>query len=43
MPRYWGEHSADDYPHQGITQAIIEAAIRVQKALGPGLLDFVTT
>ena len=39
MPRYWGEHSGDEYPHQGITQAIIEAAIRVQKALGPGLLE----
>ncbi|BDU71461.1 GxxExxY protein [Mesoterricola silvestris] len=39
MPRYWGEHSGDDYPHQEITQAIIEAAIRVQNALGPGLLE----
>jgi hypothetical protein len=39
MPRYWGEHTGEDYPHQGITQAVIEAAIRVHNALGPGLLE----
>lgn len=39
MPRYWGEHWGDDYPHQEITQAIIEAAIRIHRALGPGLLE----
>jgi GxxExxY protein len=39
MPRYWGEHTGDDYPHQDITQAIIDAAIRIQSALGPGLLE----
>ena len=31
----WGE----DYPHRDITEAILLAAIRVQKALGPGLLE----
>lgn len=39
MPRYWGEHWGDDYPHQEITRAVIDAAIRVQRALGPGLLE----
>jgi GxxExxY protein len=39
MPRYWGEHWGDDFPHKDITQAIIAAAIRVQRALGPGLLE----
>ena len=39
MPSHWGEHWGDDYPHQEITQAIIEAAIRVQRSLGPGLLE----
>ena len=39
MPRHWGEHTGEDYPHQDITRAIIEAAIRIQNALGPGLLE----
>ena len=39
MVKHWGEHWGDDYPHQDITQAVIEAAIKVQKALGPGLLE----
>ena len=39
MARHWGEHEGDDHPHMEITQAIIGAAIRVQSALGPGLLE----
>ena len=39
MGRHWGEDWGDDYPHRDITEAIIQAAIRVQKALGPGLLE----
>jgi len=35
MGRHWGE----DYPHRDVTEAVILAAIRVQKALGPGLLE----
>src|SRR6266702_4542508 len=34
-----GEHEGDDHPHKEITQAIIGAAIRIQSALGPGLLE----
>lgn len=37
--RSWGESTGDDYPHKEITQAIIGAAIRIQSALGPGLLE----
>jgi GxxExxY protein len=29
----------DGHPHMEVTEAIIGAAIRVQKALGPGLLE----
>ena len=40
MARFWGEHEGDDdHPHKEITQAIIGAAIRIQSALGPGLLE----
>ena len=39
MARFWGEHEGDDHPHREITQAIIGAAIRIQSALGPGLLE----
>ena len=39
MARHWGEPEGDDHPHMEITQAIIGAAIRVQSALGPGLLE----
>ena len=39
MPRHWGEDWGDDYPHRDVTEAIILAAIAVQKALGPGLLE----
>ncbi len=35
----WGEYEGDDHPHKEITQAIIGAAIRIQSALGPGLLE----
>ena len=38
MARFWGEHEGDDHPHKEITQAIIGTAIRIQSALGPGLL-----
>ena len=39
MGRHWGEDWSEDYPHRDITEAIIRAAIRLQKALGPGLLE----
>ena len=39
MRQHWGEDSREDYPHKDITEAIIGAAIRLQKALGPGLLE----
>ena len=39
MGRHWGEDWGDNYPHRDITEAIILAAIRVQKVLGPGLLE----
>jgi hypothetical protein len=39
MARFWGEHEGDDHPHMEVTQAIIAAAIRIQSALGPGLLE----
>jgi hypothetical protein len=28
----------DEVPHKGVTEAIIGAAIKVQRSLGPGLL-----
>ena len=34
----WGEHPGGEHPHMDVTEAIIGAAIKVQKALGPGLL-----
>ena len=39
MARFLGEHEGDEHPHMEITQAIIGAAIRIQSALGPGLLE----
>jgi len=39
MGRHWGEDWSEDYPHRDITEAIIRAAIRLQKALGPGILE----
>jgi len=39
MGRHWGEDWGDNYPHRDITEAIILAAIGVQKVLGPGLLE----
>lgn len=39
MVRHWDETWGDDYPHREVTEAIIMAAIRIQKALGPGLLE----
>jgi len=39
MGRHWGEDWGDDYPHRDITEAIIQAAIRLQKTLGPGILE----
>jgi GxxExxY protein len=39
MGWHCGEDWGDDYPHRDISEAIIQAAIRVQKALGPGLLE----
>ena len=39
MRQHWGEDSREDYPHKDITEAIIGAASRLQKALGPGLLE----
>jgi len=37
--RHWHETWEDNHPHSDLTGAIIGAAIRVQKALGPGLLE----
>lgn len=39
MGRHWREDWGEDYPQWDITEAIIQAAIRVQKDLGPGLLE----
>lgn len=39
MVRHWGEHWGDDYPHRDVTEAVILAAIKIQKALGPGMLE----
>jgi GxxExxY protein len=39
MKPFWGEHEAGEHPHMEVTEAIIGAAIQVQKALGPGLLE----
>lgn len=39
MKPFWGEQEAGDHPHMEVTEAIIGAAIKVQKALGPGLLE----
>ena len=39
MGRHWGEDWGDEYPHREVTEAIILSAIRVQKAVGPGLLE----
>lgn len=33
------KEDAEDFPHQEITEAIIGAAIKMQRALGPGLLE----
>jgi len=33
------EFDDEDHPHRAVTAAIIGAAIKVQKALGPGLLE----
>ncbi|HJV38616.1 MAG TPA: GxxExxY protein [Geothrix sp.] len=34
-----GAEGRGDFPHRAITESIIGAAIRVQKALGPGLFE----
>ena len=39
MPKHWGETWDENHPHSELTGTIIAAAIRVQKALGPGLLE----
>jgi hypothetical protein len=39
MTQHWGELHGEDHPHMEVTEAIIGAAIKVQKALGPGLLE----
>ena len=39
MRQHWGEDLRGESPHKDITEAIIGAAIRLQKALGPGLLE----
>jgi GxxExxY protein len=35
----WGELLDDGHPHKDVTEAIIGAAIKVQRSLGPGLLE----
>lgn len=39
MGRHWGEHWGDDYPHRDVTEAIILAAIKVQRIFGPGVVE----
>jgi GxxExxY protein len=39
MEKRWGEPRGDQHPHRDVTEAIIGAAIRVQRSLGPGLLE----
>jgi GxxExxY protein len=39
VERQWGEHQGENHPHMDVTEAILGAAIRVQRALGPGLLE----
>ena len=39
MEKRWGEPQGDNHPHMDVTEAIIGAAIRVQRSLGPGLLE----
>ena len=39
MGKHWGEHQGEEHPHKEVTAAIIGAAIRVQRSLGPGLLE----
>ena len=35
----WGESQGEGLPHKAVTEAVIGAGIRVQKELGPGLLE----
>jgi GxxExxY protein len=39
MRPFWGEHETGEHPHLEVTETIIGAAIKVQNALGPGLLE----
>ena len=39
MVQRWGETWSEDHPHSELTGAIIAAAIRVQNALGPRVLE----
>ena len=39
MVDHGGEFEEEDHPHRAVTAAIIGAAIKMQKALGPGLLE----
>jgi GxxExxY protein len=42
MGQRWEEyagHAGDEHPHMDVTDAIIGAAIKVQNALGPGVLE----
>jgi len=39
MGRHWGEPWGDEYPHRDVTEAIILAAIKVQRAIGPGVVE----
>jgi hypothetical protein len=39
MGKHWGENQGEDHPHMPVTAVIIGAAIRVQRSLGPGLLE----
>lgn len=39
MVNHWAELDDEDHPHMELTAAIIGAAIKVQKSLGPGLLE----
>lgn len=39
MGQHWGEHPGGEHPHMDVTEAIIGAAIKVQRSLGPGVLE----
>jgi hypothetical protein len=39
MGRHWGEQWGNEYPHRDVIEAIILAAIKVQRIIGPGVVE----